>query len=178
MIEYDDISKKAFDLILENVATFNTWRLTNLTTTLNFNERNFLGKEYPGALLVNIDLSHSNFEDTLLDGAIFCSSNLEEADFLNTQVCKVIFGVPDLINTSLDKQLQRFMLKAANLTNAKFGSADLTGSTFREANIKGADFRFTSLDYVDFRRTNYKEACFKKAYLAQTLFDGENPDTN
>lgn len=170
-------SETAYRLLCESVEAFNSWRLENIDSRVELQKKDFTGKDLSKALLVNADLSEAMFGDCRLNEAIFCASNLTSADFLNTQICDAIFGPPELLTTKLDQRLARYLLQGANLRNACFRGADLTGSVLRETNIEGADFGYTHLDYVDFRGTIPESACFEKAYLADTLFDGESPTT-
>ncbi|MGH1336902.1 MAG: pentapeptide repeat-containing protein [Aureispira sp.] len=77
---------------------------------LDFTKSDFKLENFEGAYLFNVDFSNSKFDECIFDNAIFCSSNLDNVKIINSRAIDTVFGVPELINSILNKRIQFFYL--------------------------------------------------------------------
>ncbi len=84
------------------------------------------GKDLRDSDFSFLDLSHANFQDSMLAEVIFRETNITGADFRGAFLHKNVF-------------------QWANLSGANFSGTRLLGGTFEGANLEGADFRGAEL---------------------------------
>ncbi len=118
----------------------------------------------------NTQLTNRDFSHTDLEGGVFVSAEMREANFSNANLKNAILTMGNLLGANLEGAnlegalIDRVTLYKANLTNAILVGATLTRSIFDEAVITGADFTDALIDRYD-----VAQLC-KRA-------DGTNPTT-
>lgn len=93
-------------------------------------------------VLVDMDLSYTNFEGMILHKAVFQNSILDGASFYGAELSGANFTSASLYRTRFDSaKLFGANFTRAILSQTDFTSSKLYGSTFRETNIENGIFR-------------------------------------
>jgi uncharacterized protein YjbI with pentapeptide repeats len=165
-----------FDMINQDVDTWNEWREENpdikpdvsetnlIIPTLsmaNLTDVNFYGTDLTGVDFQGADLEGANLEKTNLLTAVFDDANLQRVNFTNANLRHVDFISANLV-------LANFFM--ADLKSADLSRATLISANFFNANLTLANFSWARLQGVNFTRAILIRANFEDAILKSTIF--------
>jgi len=165
-----------FDMINQDVETWNEWREENPDikpdlseanliiptlsmadlTDVNFYKTNLTGVDFLGA-----DLEGANLEGANLLTAVFDEANLERVNFARANLRHV-----DFIGANLE--FANFFM--AELKSADFCRANLSSANFFNANLRSTNFMWANLHGVNFTRAILCGAKFEEAFIHSTIF--------
>lgn len=94
-------------------------------------------------------LHEVHFLNAIIDRAIFCYSNIKNADFSYAKLAVANFNRANINNTSFEY---------ANLNGANFCNATLNKTKFFYSDLSDANFKTATLYEVDFRHANLARA--------------------
>jgi uncharacterized protein YjbI with pentapeptide repeats/energy-coupling factor transporter ATP-binding protein EcfA2 len=122
--------------------------------------------DWPGAQLINADVSQANlFSANLtgahLDGAIAIKAMLRQTCLRDASINGICAQGADMSAADLAR---------AKAANARFDGANLTDANLAEANLANSSFRFTNLSSASFNHACLRSATFFRVKLENTDF--------
>ena len=122
-----------------------------------------------GAILKEIDFSHTNFERANLERANLEKANLERANLEKAN----LFGANLFWANLIEANLEKANLVKANLVVAKLRVANLEGVNIREANLRGANLFGANLERAYINKTNLSYVNMEKAKIYSVSYKKE-----
>ncbi len=165
-----------FELINQDVDTWNEWREGNpdikpdlsetnlIIPTLsmaNLRDVNFYKTDLTGVDFQGADLEGANLEGANLLTAVFDEADLQRVNFANANLRHVDFIAADL-------EFANFFM--ADLKSSDFSRANLASANFFNANLRSANFMGAKLRGVNFTRAILSSAKFEDAIIQSTIF--------
>lgn len=149
--------------------------------------RNFIGNNFNGINLENLNLNFADFNGARLikamikrstfNQSIFIKAKLNEAQAEECQFINADMSDIEAFQTNLSKAILNYALldnadlKKANLLCASFEWAILTNATLNQANGKNAIFSHAKLDNSSLKETDLTDAVLNDASLTFAILD-------
>lgn len=130
----------------------------------NISYCNFEGANLAFNNLNNVQGEYIDFSKTILVGASFRNSKLNNVDFSN-----VIFNYDREYFSKSNYQNYDFM--EAELNSIKFINSDLTNMSFNSTNLYNVNFEGATLNNVDFNYTKFENIIFDNVDLSNAKFN-------
>ncbi len=134
--------------------------------------RKISSDKYEGVYLVEIDLTWTNLQQSILQGARLHCANLQRANLSNANLQGAELAKANLQGALLtNANLQGASFNNVNLQGAKLDNANLQGARLWGANLKGAEFDSANLQGANLIFANLQEAILAFANLKGAVFD-------
>lgn len=143
----------------------------------DLSEASLKGADLRKAHFFEANLQRTDFNQSIIEGAILCNADLSEQDLSGMDFSSINFSNADLKSSNLsNSNLQRARLRDAILAKADLRGAnlkrtDLGGTNFTRADLGGANLSGAYLPNSDLTEADLRDANFSKTWLQNTVFN-------